>query len=533
MSKLRKKKRIHKKEFLRKVSQIFFLFLFLFLFVKTQPEIEEYYYLVKCGTWADIFFRADPYIIISSMVSAREFIIGDFTPAIVLVFLAVFFGSYFCAWICPLGTCIDISGLPLKSRQKKSKALPYRVSKLKYYILISILLLTFAGINISGFLDPITIFFRALTFSFDPWFSKIIRAIFDPLGLTPVISKFSEPVYSFLNNKVLTFEVYKFKYSWVYFLIFIAIILLNIIHRRFWCSNLCPLGAIYGLFGKISLFRRVVKDNCVECRKCSRECNMGAISYKTAKKCDLTECSFCYSCEKVCPVDSISFPLKKFNYAKTSIKEYTSDFNNNSLSLSRRGLLKSIGAAAVSFPIIKLMADKEYINKKILRPPGVRFEDEFLAKCIRCGECMRVCTKNALHPSVTQAGLEGLWSPLLIPRIGYCEHYCNLCSQVCPTGAIKRLSLPEKMIWKIGLAEFDHKRCLPWSKNINCSVCEEACPLPKKAIELHPKEIINANGEKEIIQYPVVLENLCIGCGICENKCPLEGDSAIRVFKRQ
>lgn len=528
------KKKVNYKLFLRRTSQIFFLVFFLYLFINTQPEIVENYYDVRAGKNADIFFRSDPLLIISASVSSRSILSNNFFPAVFLVILAIFFGRYFCGWICPLGTCIDTAALPVKSKHKKREKLPERYFHIKYYLLLCLLILAIASMNLVGIFDPITITFRTLAFTADPFIHFIIKGIFDPLGTNVHISRFSEPLYNLLLNNILTFEKYSFKFAWLYALIFIVILFLYLFHRRLWCTWFCPLGAFYGLFSPVSIFQRNVKDNCVECGICAKECKMGAISSDTAKDCNIKECILCFSCEAVCPVNAINFHPKKpklINASKKS-EENSDDKQDTTKSNIRRNLLISGGSVLIAFPLIKILADKQYIDKKLLRPPGVRYEQEFLNKCIRCGECMRVCTRNALHPSLSKAGAEGIWTPMLIPRIGYCEYYCNICGKVCPTGAIKLLSVPDKIKWKIGLAEFNHKKCIPWSQNINCSVCEEACPVHDKAIKLIEKEVEREDGTKEIVKYPYVSEPLCIGCGICENKCPVEGESAIRVFKR-
>jgi Pyruvate/2-oxoacid:ferredoxin oxidoreductase delta subunit len=138
---------------------------------------------------------------------------------------------------------------------------------------------------------------------------------------------------------------------------------------------------------------------------------------------------------------------------------------------------------------------------------------------------MKVCITGGLQPTLLQAGIEGIWTPVLVSRIGYCEYNCTLCGQVCPTGAIRRLPLEEKHRTFIGLAFVDPSRCIPHAFGTPCIVCEEHCPTPRKAIEFVRKA---GKGGAEV-KVPVVLPELCVGCGICENKCPVVDLAGIRV----
>jgi ferredoxin len=168
-------------------------------------------------------------------------------------------------------------------------------------------------------------------------------------------------------------------------------------------------------------------------------------------------------------------------------------------------------------------------NPGLVRPPGSVTEMEFLDKCIRCGECMKVCPTNAIQPTMLEAGLEGLWSPVVKTQMGYCEYKCNMCTQICPTDAITKLTLEEKQKVKIGLAYVDKSRCLPYAYGRLCEVCYEQCPLPDKAIWQEETTVTTAKGGKLKVKAPHVNAEKCIGCGICENKCPVSDQSAIRV----
>jgi formate hydrogenlyase subunit 6/NADH:ubiquinone oxidoreductase subunit I len=135
--------------------------------------------------------------------------------------------------------------------------------------------------------------------------------------------------------------------------------------------------------------------------------------------------------------------------------------------------------------------------------------------------------------TIAESGVKGFWSPILIPRIGYCDYSCNACGQVCPVEAIPPLALDQKREQVIGRAFLDKTRCLPWSEDTHCVVCEEMCPIPEKAIRLKEDQIISAESDSESLLKPIVVRKLCIGCGICENKCPVEGPAAIQVHRHQ
>jgi Pyruvate/2-oxoacid:ferredoxin oxidoreductase delta subunit len=142
---------------------------------------------------------------------------------------------------------------------------------------------------------------------------------------------------------------------------------------------------------------------------------------------------------------------------------------------------------------------------------------------------MKVCPQVGLHPAAFEAGLGGLWTPLLRPRLGYCEYHCTLCGQVCPTGAIRRLTPREKETEVIGVAWFDTTRCLPFAYATPCIVCEEHCPTSPKAITLTEATVVSATGTIRTVRQPKIDPKVCVGCGICEYVCPVEGTAAVRV----
>jgi formate hydrogenlyase subunit 6/NADH:ubiquinone oxidoreductase subunit I len=140
-----------------------------------------------------------------------------------------------------------------------------------------------------------------------------------------------------------------------------------------------------------------------------------------------------------------------------------------------------------------------------------------------------------------EGGLEALWTPVLVPRVGYCEPNCVLCGQACPTGAIWELTLAQKTgkpagaglaaqpPVKIGTAFYDQGRCLPWAMGTDCIVCEEWCPTSPKAIYLTTVEVVDAEGQPKTVRRPQVDPKRCTGCGACEHACPVKDRPAVYV----
>ena len=213
------------------------------------------------------------------------------------------------------------------------------------------------------------------------------------------------------------------------------------------------------------------------------------------------------------------------------IKAFFKPAKDKRIDLGRRNM---IGAAVVGLAGAALMKGNPLdqgrtYNAGLIRPPGSVAEDDFLDQCIKCGECMKVCPTNVVQPVMLEAGLEGLWTPVLKPELGYCEYKCNMCTQICPTDAIRKMTLEEKQKVKIGLAHVDKSRCLPWAYGRACQVCYEQCPLPEKAIKLEDTKVTTAKGTTITVKQPLVNAELCTGCGICQNKCPVPDQAAIRV----
>lgn len=490
----------------RRLSQAVFLILFLYILWSTAYPLTG---LLK----PDILFKADPLIMIITSVSERVVLPGIIFSVCMLV-LSVILGRFFCGWVCPLGTAIDMTGALSRKKRGVSDKANAIIRKIKFYILGVIFIFALLGRQIAWIFDPIVTIGRfvslnlipAVTFAINSFFIFLIKYL--NLG-GPV-----KDVYRALKPTVLGVKTYYFTHAAAIFMFFAVILLASLVISRFWCRALCPLGAIYALLAKAAPLKRVV-EKCTSCRYCKSRCRTGAIrddiSYAPG------ECVLCMDCVYDCPAHITRF---KFVLPVKTKKEILPKGDSSGVAMSRKnfllllfGLIPLLGA--------KFAGGKEDGSGQVIRPPAALEEDDFLNRCVRCGNCMKVCPTNALHPVMLQAGLEGIWTPQLIPEIGYCEYRCTLCGRTCPTGAIHPLDLERKLVVKLGLAEVDKSICLPWAEGKECIVCQEHCPVAEKAIKL---DTYGGGPAK-----PYVDPYLCVGCGICQNKCPVRPSRAIRV----
>ena len=396
------------------------------------------------------------------------------------------------------------------SRSKKTE--PGKLYRLKYYILFFILAAAFFGIQTTGILDPLSLLTRSLTVNVYPFINSVFMSMLEliehyaPAGAADISGR----VYSVLRGTVLPFNDVRFFQSILIGGIFIVVLLLNIIEKRFWCRYLCPLGALLGLLSRFAPFGIKVSEGCVSCGACSKPCQGGAIMDNGSTRMK-TECLVCLDCDDPCTKSAVSYGI--------TLKTTPPD-------IKRRGVIVSLAAGIFSVPFLR---QRPAVNDpSLIRPPGSLRESDFLNRCVKCEACLKVCPTGGLQPVLLEAGLEGIWTPKLVPLIGSCE-YCTLCGQVCPTGAILEMKKDALMNIKIGEATIDRSRCLPWAEGTPCIVCEEMCIVPQKAIWL--EEIVNKDksGTEVRILLPHVDIGRCIGCGKCEKNCPLDDRPAIFV----
>ena len=486
-----------------RVCQLIFLALFLLLFVQTEYRGRD-----EINAAVNAFFRVDPLVLFSYLLAVKSWS-WLLLPALLMVVATLLLGRFFCGWICPLGTLLDL----VTSKIRKSSPVMALKGNTKYWLLLPLLSASLFNLNLSGLLDPIAILLRALTFLLYPVIGLAARGGW--VGLYSAIGERRDavaPAYNLIRDNLLPFRDTIYPLAFFSAAVLFCIIALERFETRNWCRNLCPLGTLLGWLGRFSPFSRVPTILCSDCGKCRELCSTRFDSDIQIKE----ECILCMECQRGCPHGRISFiPALRLKGGGPLMPE-------------RRLLLGGMaGGLLLALPVRFRYPEKQ---SRLLRPPGVRDEDDFLKKCVRCGECMKVCLKNALYPAAYQAGLEGIYTPLVIPRLGYCEYNCTLCGQVCPTGAIPSLPVEGKRREVIGKAVFDKNQCLPFARKTDCIVCEEHCPIPEKAIRSRDVQVMGLDGLIRTVKEPYLVEEICNGCGICENVCPVETKAGIEVF---
>ncbi|MEN6459258.1 MAG: 4Fe-4S dicluster domain-containing protein [Thermoguttaceae bacterium] len=539
----------------RRAAQLALLLLFLWLFRRTEymPPADPNAMAGADGLRGgeNLFFRLDPLAAAAAMIGARQWITA-FWPALVVALLTVLLGRFFCGWMCPLGTLLDCFHRllrPLASRTNRlvesrhanrreltahEAATPMsRLRPARYVLLIAVLAAAVLAFPLAGYLDPFSLLMRGATCWADPSLHR---------GATETLAWMAERWDAeALRDWTDRWHVFPlrpavFQLAWLSATLLAILFALEFVAKRFWCRYLCPAGALFGLLGRRPLLKRVPSRACSSCDVCSSACRMDAVHSSSGFS--AADCTLCMDCVSRCPRGIV-----RFTWTGPKRRQMTqgddgrkSDATARHVDLSRRsalaGLLVGVAAPGVVGAIRALRPTP--IDPHLLRPPGAGDEKTFLNLCIRCGECLKVCPTGVLQPAAFEAGVEGVFSPRLLPRFVFeqtnCDYTCTLCGQVCPTGAIPRLSEDEKHRHPTGKAYFDHARCLPWAKQEPCIRCEEMCPTPEKAIKIGKTLTVKGeDGQPVDVQIPYVDRDLCVGCGICESNCPLDDAAGIRV----
>ncbi|MBI5834375.1 MAG: 4Fe-4S dicluster domain-containing protein [Armatimonadetes bacterium] len=455
------------------------------------------------GWPTSLFLEMDPLVGATTLLTTHT-VYRAVLWSLGIVFLTLLVGRAFCNWICPMGTLLQLSGwlsrrgLPDKQRIEGSRYRRYFGTK--FFILAFILAAALFGTAQNGLLDPQPTLYRSIT-----------------IGVLPLLGKLGLPIYV---------RPHDHQFAWLILGFFVFILAMNAVVPRFFCRTLCPLGGFLGFLSRFSL-ARIERDpaKCVDCDLCLKSCEGASDPQGVLRK---SECFVCFNCIEDCPYDALSFQwLPKVEHEVTAPD------------VGRRATIFAGILGALFYGISRSTGETtSNFKPTVIRPPGSVPEHDFLARCIKCDQCIRVCPSNVLQPAAFEAGIEGFFTPVMNMRMGACELNCTLCGTVCPTGAIQKMTLEQKHgegkfaaqgPVKSGTAFYDRGRCFPWAMDRPCVVCQEVCPVSPKAIYTRDVVIQDRWGQPVTLHRPYVDPSLCIGCGTCEHECPVADMRAIRI----
>ena len=433
------------------------------------------------------------------------------------VVLTLVFGRVYCSVICPLGVFQDVVSWFSGRRKKKKYRFSYSpaVSWLRYGMLGVFIIAMIAGIgSVVALLAPYSSY------------GRIVSNLFAPVYQwgNNVLAYFAErsDSYAFYETSVWLKSLPTFIIAAV---TFVALVVLAWRNGRTYCNTICPVGTALGFFSRYSLFRpEIDAEKCTNCSLCSRKCKAACINYKDYRI-DYSRCVTCMDCIDSCKHGAISY---KYRFGKKEIKETSETGNTNN---ARRSFLTGMGLVLVSSAVkaqekkvdggLAVILDKKVPARTTpLVPPGAKGLRNMRTRCTGCQLCVSVCPNQVLRPSTK---LETLMQPEMSYERGYCRPECTKCSEVCPAGAILKLTPADKSATQIGHAVWVEKNCVPLRDKVACGNCARHCPTG--AITMVPSDADDADS----LKIPVVNVERCIGCGACENLCPARPFSAIYV----
>lgn len=441
-------------------------------------------------------------------------------PILAVLLLTLLMGRLYCSVICPLGVFQDVVAWISRKFRKK----PYGYSRPKTWVRITVLI-AFVVLIVAGF--------NGVALLVAPYsaYGRMVNGLLQPaaIWINNLFASVSASNESYVFGMVEP-RIFVLPLMLTAVFTFFVIVILAAIGGRTYCNTICPVGTVLGWIARFSWFKpHIDTDKCKSCGKCVRNCKAHAISIEKngPKTIDYTRCVTCGNCIEECSFGALSYchPTKGGSSQKkvdTGLRAMISTaFVLGTSSLVKAQELKADGGLAVIED--KKMPER---NTRIV-PPGAESAANLAKHCTGCQLCVSNCPNRVLRPS---GDLDTFLQPFSSYEAGYCRPECTLCSEVCPTGAIKPVTKEEKSSIQVGHAVWIRENCIPVADGVACGNCARHCP--SGAIQMVPlnqdENSASKSGVPQLL-IPAINPERCIGCGACENLCPSRPFSAIYV----
>lgn len=448
-------------------------------------------------------FHALAYIqFVPAVLSLSFFIVA------VLIVLTLLFGRIYCSTICPMGTFQDVATAVSKRWGKKKKRFRFSPAKtiLRWAIVaVTIITLCCGFTAVLGILDPYSAYGRISTHVFKPVYMQGNNL------LESVCSYFDN--YTFYRVDASILSISSFVIGLVTFLL---IGFLAWKHGRTWCNTICPVGTVLGFLSRFSWYKiRINESRCTHCGLCATKCKASCLNSKE-QTVDYSRCINCFDCLDACKEKALVYtrPLTK----QEPIRENAS---------KRRFLLTGLTTMAVAPQLMAQTKEivaamghgKAYRKENPITPPGSVDLEHFQKQCTSCHLCVSKCPSHVLKPAFMEYGLGGIMQATVSFEKGFCNFDCTVCGDVCPTGAIKPLSIEKKHLTQMGYVVFIKENCIVYTDGTSCGACSEHCPTQAIAMVEY----------KDGLTIPEVNTDICVGCGGCEYVCPSRPFRAVHI----
>ncbi len=451
---------------------------------------------------------------------------GSVGLLIALALLTVLWGRVYCSTICPLGIMQDfISRISGRGKKKNKKKCWFRYAKPQHYLRygllgICVILFVMGIVTPLSFLDPYSNFGRVAANLFRPLvigFNNLIHLVAVKAGN---FDFYHVSIYTVTKGSLISGLI-----------VFFIVGTMALLRGRLFCNTLCPVGSLLGLISRFSMFRIVMdQTRCNQCTLCERACKSQCIDSQNGTI-DASRCVSCYNCLSRCKQKAIDYRFtwkKSLQESQTTPQpEQTQTNKKESIQAGRRDFIATGAMIATAVPLVHMWAQRtqgDTSNDIPITPPGSKSLLHFKEKCTGCHLCVTHCPQQILKPAGLAFGFDYLLKPHMVYERAYCSYECDICSTVCPNGAIVPFKSPDdKKITQIGVARFRRGRCVVFNDETDCGACAEHCPT--QAVRMVPY--------KDSLRIPEVTPELCVGCGGCEYICPVRPYRAIYVIPNE